>query len=98
MSGNKPAGLKVVELSIQGMTCAACAARVERKLNAMSGVSATVNYATEKASVTVPESVRVPLLTEEIEHAGYGAELVPRPALPGPEAGMTPGSVILAVG
>ncbi len=42
-----------VELEIGGMTCASCAARIEKKLNRMEGVTATVNYATEKARVTV---------------------------------------------
>jgi Cu+-exporting ATPase len=45
-----------VELSIGGMTCASCAARIERKLNKLDGVTATVNYATEKAKVTFPEA------------------------------------------
>jgi len=41
-----------IELAIGGMTCASCAARIEKKLNRLDGVTATVNYATEKASVT----------------------------------------------
>jgi P-type Cu+ transporter len=77
VAGDVPSGLRAVELSIQGMTCAACAARIERKLNAIDDVSATVNYATEKASVVAPESVPVPLLIEEVQRAGYGAQLVP---------------------
>src|ERR1035438_8449093 len=76
LAGGAPSGLRVVELSVQGMTCAACAARVEKKLNAMDNVSATVNFATEKASVTAPESVPVPLLIKEIKQAGYGAEVM----------------------
>ena len=44
-----------VELQISGMTCASCANRIERKLNKLDGVVATVNYATEKAKVTYPE-------------------------------------------
>jgi P-type Cu+ transporter len=76
-TGDVPSGLRAVELSIQGMTCAACAARVERILNAIDDVSARVNYATEKASVVAPESVPVPLLIEEVQRAGYGAQLVP---------------------
>src|ERR1700726_4311153 len=76
LAGEAPSGLREVELSVQGMTCAACAARVEKKLNAIDNVSATVNFATEKASVTVPESVPVPLLIEEIKQAGYGAEVI----------------------
>lgn len=44
-----------VELAIEGMTCASCANRIERKLNRMPGVSATVNYATETATVSLPD-------------------------------------------
>jgi cation-transporting P-type ATPase A/B/Cu+-exporting ATPase len=62
-----------VELLVQGMTCAACAAKVESRLNAIENVSATVNIATEKATVTAPSTVPVQLLLAEIERAGYGA-------------------------
>lgn len=48
------AGTREVELLIGGMTCASCAARVEKKLNRMDGVTATVNFATEKAKVSYP--------------------------------------------
>jgi copper chaperone CopZ len=68
-------GLVRVELVVSGMTCAACAARVEGRLNAIENVSATVNIATEKATVTAPSSVPVQLLVEEVERAGYGAEV-----------------------
>ncbi|MGP3917305.1 heavy metal translocating P-type ATPase [Nonomuraea sp. 10N515B] len=64
-----------VELSIGGMTCASCANRIERKLNKMDGVTATVNYATEKAKVTFPESVDAQQLIAEVEKAGYTAAL-----------------------
>ena len=47
----------MIELSIGGMTCASCAARIERKLNKLDGVTATVNFATEKAKVTYPDGV-----------------------------------------
>ncbi|MCT9931832.1 heavy metal translocating P-type ATPase [Planotetraspora sp. A-T 1434] len=73
--GRPPVSLGAVELSISGMTCASCAARIERKLNKLDGVSATVNYATEKAKVTFPESVAVRDLITEVEKAGYTAEL-----------------------
>lgn len=73
-----------VELSIGGMTCASCANRIERKLNKMDGVTATVNYATEKAKVTFPEGVDPRLLVEEVEKAGYTAAL---PAPPKAETG-----------
>jgi len=64
-----------VELLVTGMTCAACAAKVESRLNAIENVSATVNIATEKASVTAPSSIPVRRLVEEVERAGYAAEL-----------------------
>jgi P-type Cu+ transporter len=64
-----------VELLVTGMTCAACAAKVESRLNAIENVSATVNIATEKATVTAPSSVPVRRLVEEIERAGYAAEV-----------------------
>ncbi|MDP9867603.1 MULTISPECIES: heavy metal translocating P-type ATPase [Streptosporangium] len=67
-----------VELSIGGMTCASCANRIERKLNKLEGVTATVNYATEKAKVTFPEGVDPQELIATVESAGYTAEL-PRP-------------------
>ncbi|WP_344872325.1 heavy metal translocating P-type ATPase, partial [Nonomuraea antimicrobica] len=77
-----------VELSIGGMTCASCANRIERKLNKMDGVTATVNYATEKAKVTFPEGVDPAQLVAEVEKAGYTAAL---PAPPQPEeAGREP--------
>jgi P-type Cu+ transporter len=68
-------GLVRVELLVTGMTCAACAAKVEGRLNAIENVCATVNIATEKATVAAPPSVRIQLLVEEIERAGYGAEV-----------------------
>ncbi|MEU5662962.1 heavy metal translocating P-type ATPase [Streptomyces longwoodensis] len=63
-----------VELLIGGMTCASCAARVERKLNRMEGVTATVNYATEKARVSYPEGVEVADLIATVVKTGYTAE------------------------
>jgi P-type Cu+ transporter len=56
------------------MTCAACAARVERKLAGIPEVTASVNFATEKARATVPPSVSVEILIAAVEEAGYGAE------------------------
>ncbi|GAA4045378.1 heavy metal translocating P-type ATPase [Agromyces indicus] len=69
----------VIELEIGGMTCASCAMRIERKLNKLDGVSATVNYATEKARVEVPAGVSTAEVIAEIEKTGYTAEL-PAPA------------------
>src|SRR6187399_3624625 len=68
-----------VELSIGGMTCAACAARIERKLNKVAGVSATVNYATEKAKIAYPGTISPGELVKVVEAAGYTAELGPPP-------------------
>lgn len=69
-----------VELSIGGMTCASCANRIERKLNKLEGVTATVNYATEKAKVTFPEGVDPQQLIATVESAGYTAALPQPPA------------------
>ncbi|MEV4111508.1 heavy metal translocating P-type ATPase [Nonomuraea sp. NPDC049695] len=81
---------RAVELSIGGMTCASCANRIERKLNKLEGVSATVNYATEKAKVTFPEGVDPGQLIAEVEKAGYTAALPTPPAAPGTEAEQEP--------
>jgi len=67
------------ELPIAGMTCASCANRIERRLNKLDGVSASVNYATEKATVDYDPTVADPQqLVAEVEAAGYQAVL-PRP-------------------
>jgi Cu+-exporting ATPase len=60
------------ELLISGMTCASCANRIERKLNKLDGVTATVNYATEKAVVHHVPAVTEDALVEVVEAAGYG--------------------------
>jgi Cu+-exporting ATPase len=62
-------------LEIGGMTCASCAMRIEKKLNKLEGVVATVNYATEKAKVTVPDGYDPALLIAEVEKTGYSAAL-----------------------
>ncbi len=64
-----------VELNISGMTCASCAARIEKKLNKLDGVSATVNFATEKAKVSFPESMSPDELIATVANTGYGAAL-----------------------
>jgi Cu+-exporting ATPase len=64
-----------VDLEIGGMTCASCANRIERKLNKLDGVSATVNYATEKAKVSFDGGVETSTLIETVEQAGYTAEV-----------------------
>ena len=69
-----------LDLPIEGMTCASCATRVEGKLNKLDGVQATVNYATEQATVTFDAGVVSPeQLVEAVESAGYTARL-PRAA------------------
>lgn len=67
-------GAAQVELAIGGMTCASCAARIEKKLNRMDGVEATVNYATEKARVTFDADVSVADLIATVEATGYTAK------------------------
>ncbi|MCD2195558.1 heavy metal translocating P-type ATPase [Actinomycetospora endophytica] len=66
-------GRSTTELAITGMTCASCAARIEKKLNRLDGVTATVNYATAHAHVSHPGSVAVDDLVGTVEHLGYGA-------------------------
>ncbi|MEY9863692.1 Cu+-exporting ATPase [Catenulispora sp. GAS73] len=80
--------LNDVELAIGGMTCASCASRIERKLNKLEGVTATVNYATEKAKVTFPADYAPTDLVAVVEAAGYTAAL-PEPPAP-PSAGPVP--------
>ncbi|MFE3516279.1 heavy metal translocating P-type ATPase [Streptomyces sp. NPDC059166] len=77
-------GADRVELAIGGMTCASCAARIEKKLNRMEGVEATVNYATEKARVTYSGAVSVDELIATVEATGYTAR-PPAPARSGPD-------------
>ncbi|MEW1800075.1 heavy metal translocating P-type ATPase [Streptomyces virginiae] len=77
--------ITAVELSIGGMTCASCAARIEKKLNRMDGVEATVNYATEKAHVSYGDGVRVADLIATVVKTGYTAE-EPAPPAPAPPA------------
>ena len=65
-----------LDLPITGMTCASCANRIERKLNKLDGVTATVNYATEKAAVDFdPATVAPDALVAAVEAAGYQATL-----------------------
>ncbi|MZE76613.1 heavy metal translocating P-type ATPase, partial [Streptomyces sp. SID5475] len=78
-----------VELSIGGMTCASCAARVEKKLNRMDGVTASVNFATEKARVDFADGIAVDDLIATVEKTGYTAERKPEPP-PAPEQGAQP--------
>jgi Cu+-exporting ATPase len=82
--GAAPGGTdRRIELSIGGMTCASCANRVEKRLNRLDGVTATVNYATEKARVVYGGGVTPDDLVAQVEKAGYTAAL---PAPPAPDA------------
>jgi P-type Cu+ transporter len=64
---------KTLRLDLEHMTCASCAARIEKKLNKLDGVAATVNFATEQATVQCDQDVRVEQLVAAVEAAGYGA-------------------------
>ena len=66
-----------IELSIEGMTCAACAVRIEKKLTSWTSVRATVNYATATARVTAPAALPVAELIAAVEQAGYTARRSP---------------------
>ncbi|MEV1143184.1 heavy metal translocating P-type ATPase [Micromonospora sp. NPDC049799] len=83
--GSLPVAPNQVELSIGGMTCASCAARIEKKLNRMDGVTATVNYATEKATVRYADEITPADLIATVEKTGYTAVLPPPPAAAGAE-------------
>ncbi len=71
-----------VDLAVIGMTCSSCAMRIERKLNKMDGVSATVNYATETASVTFSDAITVGDLLKTVHDTGYEALPPAPPPLP----------------
>jgi Cu+-exporting ATPase len=68
-----------VELSLDGMTCASCAHRIEKKLNNLDGVTATVNFATEKARVEYGDEVTPEQLVATVEEVGYRARLPEAP-------------------
>ena len=81
------AALAPVTLEISGMTCASCAMRIEKKLNRMPGVEASVNYATEKATVRLPEGTDVSAAIATVEKTGYGAVLPAPPSDAAPPEG-----------
>ncbi|MDR2321445.1 MAG: heavy metal translocating P-type ATPase [Microbacterium sp.] len=76
-----------VELEIGGMTCASCANRIEKTLNRIDGVTATVNYATEKAKVDLPDGFDPAMLIAQVEDIGYSAVLPAPPAAEAPSDG-----------
>jgi P-type Cu+ transporter len=67
--------MDTVELDVEGMTCAACSARIEKQLNKLEGVQASVNLATEKAQVSHPENISVQDLIQRIRDTGYDAQV-----------------------
>jgi Cu+-exporting ATPase len=75
-----------VDLAITGMTCASCAMRIEKKLNKLEGVTATVNYSTEKARVSYPAGMATAELLAAVDKAGYTARL-PEPDRPAASEG-----------
>lgn len=79
-----PPGARI-ELEIGGMTCASCAARIEKRLNRIDGVEASVNYATEKATVMAPAHIEAHELIAEVEKTGYTAALPEPPQHSGHE-------------
>jgi Cu+-exporting ATPase len=76
---NAAQNIAAVELSIDGMTCASCAHRIEKKLNKLDGVTATVNFATEKAHVEYGDGVKPEQLVATVEEAGYQVHLPETP-------------------
>lgn len=68
--------LEQIDLSVSGMTCGACATKIEKTLNQIEGVTATVNFATESARVTMSDSVSAQQVIAQVEKAGYGARLL----------------------
>jgi P-type Cu+ transporter len=86
-----------VELLVGGMTCGACANRIERKLNKIDGVSATVNYATEKASVGFTDPVTVDDVIAAVERAGYTATLPAPPPVEPDHDGAVPDPALAAL-
>src|SRR5664279_6336044 len=82
---------QAIDLQIGGMTCASCAARIEKKLNRMPGVEATVNFATEKAHVVLPAGTDVDAAIATVQATGYTARL-PEPRRPPADAASGPGA------
>ena len=93
ITGDTSAGtVRLAELAIGGMTCASCAARVQKKLNKLDGVTATVNFATAIASVTFPAVMPTRELISVVEQAGYTAARPGRQDDPGRSAAQDEGA------
>lgn len=75
MTTTQPEPTRAVELDIGGMTCASCAVRIEKKLNRLEGVTATVNYATEKAMINAPAELEPESLINVVQKTGYTASV-----------------------
>ncbi|WP_323368719.1 heavy metal translocating P-type ATPase [Ornithinicoccus halotolerans] len=88
MTTPTPTSEQQVDLAITGMTCASCSARIERKLNKLEGVQASVNLATEKARVAYADPVTVDDIVATVRSAGYGAD--PLDEGPGGDSGSAP--------
>ena len=85
MTTTQPATGHPIDLEIGGMTCASCAARIEKRLNRLDGVHATVNYATARARVLAPAETTAQALIDQVDSAGYTARLA-TPAAAAPNA------------
>ncbi|MDW5330169.1 heavy metal translocating P-type ATPase [Plantactinospora sp. KLBMP9567] len=92
-AGRPPMAPNRIELKIGGMTCASCASRIEKKLNRLDGVTATVNYATEKATVTFDDTRTPDELIATVKKTGYTAALPPPPR-PADDSGSEPGAPV----
>ena len=88
------AATDTIELSIGGMTCSSCAMRIEKKLNKLNGVTATVNYATEKAKVAFPADITPADLVATIEATGYTAALPAPPVTDSPHHDVGDGATL----
>jgi P-type Cu+ transporter len=81
----QPAAGRQVDLSIGGMTCASCAVRIEKRLNRLPGVRATVNYATEQAHVAYADPIQLADLIGQVASVGYRATAADPGGPPGPD-------------